>query len=147
MTRHAITNLSLLAVVTALVAATSGCAAYTSTLADIRTAQLDYAAGLASVCPKERTSDLCTAGREWFVATDNLYQGAVLADQTGRDLEPLAKEFWTSLQNGWSSILALFGKKSPGTEEMAVVVSPSPVEADVTIKSWEETVAQPGASQ
>jgi hypothetical protein len=144
-----ITSLSLLAVVVALVAATSGCASFTSGLADMRTGIQDFEAGLSAVCPKDRKSDLCTAGREWYVAADELYQGGVLADQTGKDFGPIAQQFWNSLQNGWSSILALFGREkttAPSVEEMAVVVSPAPTDADLT-KSWEEATKQPAAAQ
>lgn len=83
----------------------NGCA---GALAAAQTDLDDVLHGLSAVCPADKQSDACAAARSGYVAANDAYELALLADKTGKDAQPMLAQFAGAVKVAWADIKAVF---------------------------------------
>lgn len=104
-----------LAAVVLLLQFLAGCAAFSNTLADVKTGLDAYNAGLATACPQPVHSPLCESARDISAASSVWYDGAVLAEETGAAAKPGLQGVLNDLKDGWEILKTAFAKAPAAT--------------------------------
>lgn len=120
-----------------------GCSAFTSGLADVRTGLDGYEAGLAELCGGGVVTDLCERARGFDESAQKFYGVAVVADQTGRDLQPTLDQVIADIKAGWDLLKGVFAKKQAAPTSPSSASFPTPAATEPL--SWEQFLGTHGA--